>query len=56
MYVWVRDMDPTSKKHAVKSTCREKNVYLNTKTMLSIGNSPESELLWFVCVCLFPSS
>lgn len=42
MYVWVRDMDPTSKKHAVKSTCREKNVYLNTKTMLSIGNSPES--------------
>lgn len=56
MYVSVRDMDPTSNEHIVKSTCREKKVYLNIKTVLSTGNSPESKLSWFVSVCLFPSS
>lgn len=49
-------MDPTSKEHIVKATCREKKVYLNIKTVLSTGNSPESKLSWFVSVCLFPSS
>lgn len=48
-------MDPMGKKHIIKSTCR-KIFCLNIKAVLNTGNSPESKLSWFVCVCLSPSS